>query len=257
MTHEMHEANRRRWDKVAPYYQSKPDLEERRRRVIHEPGLALGEAERRYLSQVAGQRIAVLGSGDQLVVFALAGLGARVTSVDISQTQLDLGAARANACGLAGITFLRADVTDLSALADGEFDVVYTGGHVAVWVSDLRRFYSEASRILKPGGLLIVNEYHPFRKPWADIADHLEIGYPYYQRGPYLWDSSEDVPNAEKGSLITYEFHWTVSDYVNALLAAGCELAAMEEWGDGSQNWELAPVGGLPEWLLIVSRKRG
>lgn len=255
MTNAMHEANRLGWDRVAPYYQGKRDLEERRRRVIRDPALAFGEAEWRYLGDVAGQRIAVLGSGDQLVVFALARLGARVTSVDISQTQLDLGEARASAYGLEGITYLRADVTDLHALADGEFDVVYTGGHVAVWVSDLRRYYAEASRILKPGGLFIVNEYHPFRKPWADIADRLEIGYPYYQRGPYLWDRAEDVPGAEKGSLISYEFHWTVSDYVNAMIEAGCALVAMDEWGGGSQGWEIAPVSGLPEWLLLIGRK--
>ena len=35
----------------------------------------------------------------------------------------------------------RADVTDLSALAAGSFDMVYVGGHVAVWESGLRKFY--------------------------------------------------------------------------------------------------------------------
>ena len=50
------------------------------------------------------------------------------------QSELELAVAeeRAEELGL-DVTFLSADVTDLSALADETFDLVYTGGHVAVW----------------------------------------------------------------------------------------------------------------------------
>jgi ubiquinone/menaquinone biosynthesis C-methylase UbiE len=66
------------------------------------------------------------------------------------------------------VDFVRADVVDLSELPDATFDVIYTGGHVTVWVSDLWRYYGEAARILKSHGLLIVSEYHPFRNVWSD-----------------------------------------------------------------------------------------
>ncbi|MBC7255385.1 MAG: class I SAM-dependent methyltransferase [Chloroflexi bacterium] len=255
MTNPFHEANRKGWDAVSKRWQADPALEEVRRRCIQDPSLALGELELRYLGEVRGKRIAVLGSGDHLVVFALAGMGAQVTSVDISQVQLDEAARRAEELGLKGIAFLRADVTDLSVLKDGAFDIVYTGGHVAIWVSDLRRFYREGARILKRDGLFLVNEYHPFRRVWADVPDRLEIGYPYYHRGPYVWDRAEEVPGAEPGSLTSYEYHWTVEDYVAALLESGCRLKALHEWGARSQTWEIAPVRDLPEWLLLVGVK--
>jgi len=116
-----------------------------------------------YLDGLSGTRVCVLGSGDNQVVFALAGLGAAVTSVDISQNQLDIAMKRSDELGLM-VSFVRADVTDLSSLATASFDVVYTGGHVAVWVADLAKYYSEAARILRPNGLYVVNEYHPFRR---------------------------------------------------------------------------------------------
>ncbi len=87
-----------------------------------------------------------------------------MTSIDISEQQLDVARSGAAAFGL-NVTFVRADVVDLSCLGDATFDLVYTGGHVAVWVSDLQRCYGEAARILRPDGLLIVSEYHPVRHP--------------------------------------------------------------------------------------------
>jgi ubiquinone/menaquinone biosynthesis C-methylase UbiE len=106
----------------------------------------------------------------------LAGLGAKVTSIDISEPQIETARSRAAALGLQ-VDFVRADVVDLSVVPDAAFDVIYTGGHVAVWVSDLRRYYGEAGRILKSGGLLIVSEYQPFRRVWGDSASRLEIGF--------------------------------------------------------------------------------
>ena len=48
-----------------------------------------------------GKRVAVLGSGDNVNAFALVGLGAeRVTSVDISEAQIETGKARAEALGI-------------------------------------------------------------------------------------------------------------------------------------------------------------
>ena len=74
------------------------------------------------------------------VVFVLAGMGASVTSVDVAQQQLDIAQRRAREFGLA-VEFVRADVTDLAAFANNSFDVVYTGGHVTVWVADLSSYY--------------------------------------------------------------------------------------------------------------------
>jgi ubiquinone/menaquinone biosynthesis C-methylase UbiE len=91
------------------------------------------------------------------------------------------------------VDFVRADVIDLSVLDDTSFDIVYTGGHVAVWVSDLKRYYREAARILRPNGLLIVSEYHPFRRVWSGPAKSLELGFNYFHRGPHRFEVAPDI----------------------------------------------------------------
>ena len=252
---EWHEANRKGWDAVSPQWQAMIEERGEWRGCPDDPGIALHPLELDHLGDISGKDVCVLGSGDNLVVFALAGMGARVTSVDISQVQLDTAAGRAGELGL-DISFVRADVTDLGPLRDSTFDVVYTGGHMAVWVSDLKRYYSEAGRILKSGGTFMVKEYHPFRRIWEQSPGQLEMEFGYYDRGPHQYDRSEDIPGAEAGSLPSYEFQWTVSDYVSALLDAGCELVAAHEIGDAVQEWEGPNLEGLPEYLLLVGKKR-
>src|SRR5581483_11535545 len=161
LVNRLHEENRKGWDAVSGEWQRKIETTGIWRRCAAEPGLVLDKKELELLGDVTGKKACVLGSGDNYVVFALAGMGAQVTSVDISDEQLKTAARRAGELGQT-VTFVRADVTDLSALKDGSFDIVYTGGHVAVWVSDLKKYYAEAARVLKPGGLFLVNEYHPF-----------------------------------------------------------------------------------------------
>jgi len=197
----------------------------------------------------------VLGSGDNEVVFALAGMGALVTSVDFSQRQLEIARSRAKSLGL-GVTFLQADVTDLSALVDQSFDLVYTGGHVAVWVSDLKRYYAEAGRILKPGALFIVSEYHPFRRVWRWESDTLELEYSYFDQTAHVYGCDPARHEGPGEQLQQHEHYWTVSDYVMAVLEAGCELLACEEYGDEAEDWERAPLAGLPRVLLLVGRRK-
>lgn len=254
MANRMHEANRKRWDAASAQWASSADRRGLWRRCPAEPELVLSPRELAHLQDLQGKRVAVLGSGDNQVVFAVAGLGAEVTSVDISQRQLDVAAGRADELGLS-IRFVRADVTELSAFQAETFDVVYTGGHVAVWVSDLGSYYREAARILLPGGLLMIAEYHPFRRIWKQGIDGLQIETSYYERGPFQYDAGEEILRPEPGSLPSFEFHWTVSDMINAVLASGCRIVETGEFGDRVEDWEGAPLHGLPEFFLIVARK--
>jgi hypothetical protein len=102
----------------------------------------------------------------------------------------------------------------------------------------------------------MVSEYHPFRKVWQDSSRDLKIGFRYLDRVADEYYRSAEVPGAQAGSLTSYEFRWTVSDYLTAFVSAGCDLVAADEFRDELQGWENAPMAGLPNYLLLVGRKR-
>jgi len=257
-----HEANRRHWDAAAEWWRAFRDRDGLWRRCHLEPELAFEggalEEIRVAVPRPAGTSVCVLGSGDNYVAFALAGCGARVTSVDISQRQLDVAADRADRLGLA-IEFVRADACDLGALPAGGFDLVTSSNGFFVWIASPGDVFAEAFRILRPAGAYVFYDVHPFQRPWDDDGFHLTMRKPY-------WDTSDD----DDGE--TFEHHWTVSDYLNPLRAAGFVLESIREspprdgrfWQDGAYeaaadkrlfDWRQNALAGLPAWLTVRASK--
>jgi len=242
-----HDANRAFWDASTPWWRAKEDESGLWQKCHKDPSLVITPAEMPFMKDVAGKTVCVLGSGDNEVAFALTGMGGEVTSIDISGERLRVARERATVLGL-DLTFLRADVTDLTDLEDSSFDLVYTGGHMSVWISDIQKYYSEAVRILKPGGRFVVNEYHPIRRIWLD-TDESKPHHRYFNRGPYEYQSDQGLP--------TFEYHWTVSDHIQAVLNAGCHLVKVDEYGETIEDefWIRVNLDKLPAYLLIVGEK--
>jgi ubiquinone/menaquinone biosynthesis C-methylase UbiE len=244
---ELHEANQAAWDSFTDWWKEKEDSRGIWMKAHQEPSLVFSPIELPYLEGIKGKKVCILGSGDNEVAFALTGLGGSVTSIDISQRRLDVAAERSRILGLK-LSFIQADVINLYMLEDNSFDLAYTGGHMSIWVSDIRKYYSEAVRILRPGGLFLVNEYHPVRRMWID-SERPEPRHRYFNRGPYKYTSDKGLP--------TYEFHWTVADHIQAVIDAGCRIVKVDEYGDKIEDefWMKADLDKFPANLVIVGKK--
>ena len=113
----MHEANRRHWNEATQWW---AELEEEGgvwQRCISEPELAFAGGALGLIGEVTGlllgKDVCVIGSGDNHAAFALSGMGANVTSVDISERRLAVAKERARRLDL-NVKFVQADAADLS-----------------------------------------------------------------------------------------------------------------------------------------------
>ena len=99
-----HEANRRHWNNQAATWEERLNRDGRWRRCHKEPELAFeGEALstiREMVGDLRNKQVYVIGSGDNMAAYALSGLGAVVTSTDISEERLKLAASRAETLGV-------------------------------------------------------------------------------------------------------------------------------------------------------------
>ena len=96
---------------------------------------AVYELIRRYLPDLKGKRILLPSSSDNHAAFALAMMGAQVTSADICERQLENAAAIAGQLRLE-IEFVCDDTMTLSRIPDQACDMVYTSNGTLSWISD-------------------------------------------------------------------------------------------------------------------------
>jgi SAM-dependent methyltransferase len=260
---EFHEANRKYWNASAAEWQQREKGDWRE--CAAKPTLAFeGQAFRminEFIGELTGKRVCIIGSGDNCAAFALAKLGAEVTSTDISRERLDLAAQHADALGL-NIRFLRCDATNLESVLSDAFHLVCSTNGFFVWISDLVGVFREVARVLKPGGYYIFYDIHPFMRPWKEQTA-IEMLKPYAATGPFTHEES---------GVTIYNYHWTVSNIINSLIESGLNLCRIFEdtaeyprfWsgyshGHGGSpdllNWEKNPRAGLPAWLTVAALK--
>ena len=260
----MHESNRRYWNEAAGWWERLVLEGGLWQRCHLEPELAFAGGAyglvRDIAGNVEGKDVCVAGSGDNHVAFAFAGMGANVTSVDISDHRLAVAAKRARQLGLS-ISFVQADAVDLSLLGRGKFDLVFSSNGFFVWIADLQAVFSEMYRILRGGGHYVFYDIHPFQRPWKDQVRPIEAVKPYWESGP--------LNDEEEG---TFEFHWTLADVLNSLAASGLTLLQILEnpaedsryWqdysylpgtGDSLLDWNENPRAALPAWLTVAAQR--
>ena len=262
--------NKANWNTWAEKYSNYEHSRKIMDRIAADPANAfhkgIWDVLHKFMPELNGKKICVPSSGENHAVFAFAMMGARVTSCDISENQL------ANAKRVAGqygwdksIDFVCTDTMKLEGISDNYYDFVYTSNGVHVWINDLPAMYRNICRILKPGGLYMMYEIHPFQRPFT--GNDGIITRSYEATGPH-----------ENKTNIT--FAWRVMDIMNAIFGAGLIVRHMEEilpqknydWPfwfnheeilDGAaalpeevdRRWENYKMAMLPEMMCIAAVK--
>jgi SAM-dependent methyltransferase len=211
------------------------------------------DADLELLGDVEGEDVLELGCGGGQCTVAMAERGANVTGMDLSAAQLEHARELVAERG-ADVELVRGDVTDLSAFADGSFDVAFNA-FVFQWVDDLAGCFEETHRVLRPGGRLAFTTPHPFDHV-VDPETH-RVEESYFETGRNVV-----VDESREANLVTY--HDTVADYHDALVDAGFRTERLLEPGSSDPaDYEAGPWGEhppelaskVPDVLGFVARK--
>lgn len=158
--------NRLAWDKNSDDYQARHSDD------LTEHALAWGvwripESQLSVLGEVAGKDVLEFGCGAAQFSIALAKLGARMTGLDNSARQLEHARVLMAA---AGVEFPLVHASAESVpLPGASFDIVFSDHGAMSWC-DPYRTVPEASRLLRPGGLLAFAASTPLRDICYDPA---------------------------------------------------------------------------------------
>jgi SAM-dependent methyltransferase len=209
------------------------------------------------LGDVGGLRLLQLQCATGEETLSWANLGARATGVDIADQQVALARAKAAAAGL-DVRFVAADVLALPPeLQQADFDIVYTGTGVMVWLPDLTLWARSIAAALRPGGRFLLWEEHPLAMCLTMENDQMVVVSDYFGRGQAdILQGWTHFSGGEQATSLQAQFSWPLGDIVTALAQAGLQIEVLrEEPARANFRFTSEKVPPIPGWFLLLARK--
>ena len=172
------------WDpkgKFAPLHRFNPV----RLDFIAQTAAARFGRDRRIVRPFEGLRLLDIGCGGGLLSEPMARLGFEVIGVDASAKNIGVASAHAAEAGL-DIAYRNTTVETLLAEAGEGYDVVLNM-EVVEHVPDPGRFLRDASRLIRPGGLMVVATLNRTLKALATAKIGAEYVLGWLPRGAHDW----------------------------------------------------------------------
>lgn len=224
------ELNRKLWnERVRHHVGSKMYAMEDFRRGAN----SLSAKELELLGDVAGKHVLHLQCHFGQDTLSLARLGALATGLDFSEAAIDEARQLAVQLGLR-VDFIQANVLDLQPELEHRFDIVFTSYGVLGWLPELEGWARNIARYLKPGGKLVLVEFHP--AVWMFDNDFTHVAYSYFNR--QLIEETDPGTYADPSApinLVSHTWNHSLGETISALLGAGLRIERFEEL-DGSPH---------------------
>ncbi|MGV9013013.1 MAG: class I SAM-dependent methyltransferase [Flavobacteriales bacterium] len=194
---------------------------------------SLSEKEIELLGEVAGKDVLHLQCHFGQDTLSLARMGANVTGLDLSDVAIAEARKLAESAGL-NAEFIESNVLDPLPELEGRFDIVFTSYGVLGWLPELGTWAQNISRYLKPGGKLVLVEFHPV--VWMFNNAFTEVANAYFNSE--VIEETDKATYADSNAEINLKSHgWnhSLAGSITALLDAGLHIRRFEEL-DGSPH---------------------
>ena len=226
MEDHMLDANRRMWDERVPVHVGSSFYDVQ---GFIEGGTQLYPFETEEVGAVRGRSLLHLQCHIGLDTLSWAREGAEVTGIDFSRPAIEAARDIARRCDLAA-RFEVGEVHEAPEMLGTRYDVVYTGRGALCWLPDIERWAGVVSRLVEPGGLLYLSEFHPVTDIFSDRE--LVVENAYFDDGvPFVDQSGDTYTDGAMEMRNTVDYTWThpVGSVVNALVRRGFVLEHLAE----------------------------
>ncbi|HRX07875.1 MAG TPA: class I SAM-dependent methyltransferase [Candidatus Limiplasma sp.] len=155
---------------------------------------------------------------------------------DIAENMVEFASGVAQKAGLP-CTFTATDILRIGEEYDASFDLVLFTIGAITWFQDLKALFAVAARCLKPGGILLINDYHPFvnmlpipGEETYDESDLHRVAYSYFRDEPWFEQNGAGYMAAHQNSHTFTSFSHTMASIINAAIAVGLRISDLKEY---------------------------
>ncbi len=189
------------WDtrgKFAPLHKLNPVRIEYLRDQAIRHFYGVGTADGESATPLNNLSLVDIGCGGGLIAEPMARLGAKVTAIDASETNVRVAGLHAQAGGL-NIDY-RATTAEALAADGAQFDIVLAL-EIIEHVADISLFYDALTALVKPGGILILSTLNRTAKSYALGIIAAERLLRWVPRGTHSW--SKFIRPSEMANALT------------------------------------------------------
>lgn len=223
---------------------------EKARKITENP-LGCLKRHQKYFRDIAGLKIANLCGSNGRKAVPLALLGADVTVFDISEGNKKY-ALELSAAAKVSLNYVVCDLYELDLNAyEKAFDMLYLEGGILHYFHDIDKLMAILYTLLKPGGQMVLSDFHPYRKLLPVLPDGMPIGNYFdisIHEKPVAYANFLD--EAENGAAPTCSLRfYNLSEILNAVARCGFVLNEFLE----HPSWENEK---LPGEFTVLAKKQ-
>lgn len=158
--------------------------------------------------------------------------------------------------------FVACDILEMDQKYYNQFDFVFFTIGAITWFRDLNELFDIAFKCLKPSGLLLIHDFHPFMNMLPlpsddefDVNNLNRITFKYIRDEPWIDNCGMGYMTPEYKSKTFTSYAHTTSQIINVLIQSGLVLQKFDEFDYDVGVSEVYDGLGYPLSFILLAQK--
>jgi ubiquinone/menaquinone biosynthesis C-methylase UbiE len=191
-------------------------------------------------------------------------LGAeRGVGFDIAENILNQAKETAQKIKQTNCEFVQTNILEINESYHNRFDFIFFTIGAITWFEDLNQLFRKVSDCLKPNGVMLINDSHPFFNllllPGEEGYDENNLdrfAYSYFRSEPWVESEGMSYLSPMYESKPFTSFSHTISEILNGTIKAGMTIQSFDEYDYDVGMTELYNGKGYPLSYILIAAKR-
>lgn len=182
---------------------------------------------------------------------------------DIAENILAQAKETAQKIGRTNCDFVSCNILDIDEQYYKSFDLILFTIGAITWFQDLRPLFNKVANCLKPGGIMLINDFHPFVNMLAlpgeksfDENNLNKVTYSYFRTEPWIENDGIGYISPPYESKTFTSYSHTLSEIINSAIAEGLAIKLYNEYNYDVGMTDVYDGLGYPLSFILVAQKR-
>lgn len=184
------------------------------------------------------------------------------TGFDIAENILEQARDTAEKIDRRNCRFVACNLLEMDPQYHNRFDFIFFTIGAITWFADLKELFAVVAKCLKPNGVLLIHDFHPFVNmlpiPGEELfdSDNLnQVAYSYFREEPWIENQGIGYMSKQYNSKTFTSYSHTVSAILNGAIANGLAVKEFDEFNYDVGITEVYDGKGYPLSFILLAQK--